>query len=307
MKIEKLTPEQESKFQEYVDKWIKIGTCTRPSNKTKAEDALIRAYKVASLKPPEKIIWTTSPLAGCIIAGILKKAIGGEPKLDSVGASVWASVRASVWDAVYGQQDAFWLSFYNFLQEVVKLKKETEKLVPLMDLSLEANWVYLYKNIAIMSEKPITCKLNEQRVLHSEDSAAIEYKDGFAVYALNGIRMPDWVIKTPKNDLSVEKIFAIENIEQRAEAIKFIGMNKCLDKLDAKIIHAWNDYELLTIKYEGRRIGPYLKMKNPSTGEIHIEGVGTPNEGVDNTIKTCQQALAWREYEDKYLEPIERT
>jgi len=76
-----------------------------------------------------------------------------------------------------------------------------------------------------------------------------------------------------------------------------------LKELKAERIHKWKDYELISIEFEGRRIGPYLTMKNPSTDEIHCEGVGQPNGGVDTGIKTCQAALAWRNSMDKYVKP----
>ncbi len=240
MKIEKLTTEQEKLLNVYRDKWLEIGLSTKPANKVLAEDALKRCYKVAGLKEPKQIIWTTSPLAGSILVGLLKddkfiksiliKAkINHTVKMDlgaSVGASVWASVwdsvRDSVWDsvgasvrdsvgasvwasvwdsvknnknlnniseAIYGQHDANWLGFYDYFREVCNLVKETDKLVPLIDLSKHSNWMYLYKNIAIISEKPISIKLNEQNKLHCINGPALEYKDGFSIYSINGKRI----------------------------------------------------------------------------------------------------------------------
>ena len=117
----------------------------------------------------------------------------------SVESSVWSSVESSVEsslqndpiltsiinDAIFGQQDAGWLSFYDYFREVCNLKKETEKLVSLIDLAKHSNWIYPYKNIAVISEKPTVCKLQDGKI-HCENGPAILYKDGFSVYALNG-------------------------------------------------------------------------------------------------------------------------
>lgn len=179
MKIDKLTPEQESLMDVYRDKWLKIGLSTEPSNKPLAENALNRAYKSAGLTPPKQIIWTTSPLAGLLIVNILKdeklvnkilKDLNSKKKMklgssvwgsvrSSVRSSVWGSVESSVWgsvtqnlqkiiqDAIYGQQDASWLSFYDYFREV--------------------------------------CKLQDGKI-HCTNGPAILYKDGFSVYAING-------------------------------------------------------------------------------------------------------------------------
>lgn len=47
------------------------------------------------------------------------------------------------------------------------------------------------------------------------------------------------------------------------------------------------DYELLWLGLEDGRTRPYLKMKNPSIGVYHIEGVHP-------TCRTVRQALNWR-------------
>ena len=64
-KIEKLTVEQESKLEVYKDKWLKIGLDTGETDKEEAEKWINKAYEVAGLKPPSKIVWADSPM-GCM-------------------------------------------------------------------------------------------------------------------------------------------------------------------------------------------------------------------------------------------------
>lgn len=120
-RIEKLTKAQIDRFPEFVEKWTKIGLSTDPADRKRAEAGILKAYRLAGLPNPQKIIWTTSPLVNGTIA-ILKKgasvrtsvwasvrdsiwAIVGDNVGDSVGASVWAivreNVRDSVWDNVW--------------------------------------------------------------------------------------------------------------------------------------------------------------------------------------------------------------
>ena len=408
-KINNLTLEQEKLLEVYRDKWMKIGLCTKPADRPKAEQALCDAYEIAGLTKPKQIIWTTSPLAGSILVSILKDeelmkdicgklnakkfevgdsvwgsiessvgdsvrssvgdsvrssvwdsvwdsvgdsvgdsvwssvwdsvgdsvrssvwssvwdsvwdsvgdsvrssvrssvgdSVGGSVRSsvgdsvwssvwDSVGDSVWDSVRSSVVEAIFGQQDANWLGFYNYFLEVLNLKEECAKLIPLMNLAKHSNWVYPYKNIAVISEKPKTCTLRNG-VIHNETGPAIEYVDGFSIYALQGIRIPEWLIETEKEDISVEKILKMDNTEQRRVAMKYIGFHKFEKDLKAEIIDTKDEYTLMTFEYEGERVGPYLKMKDSSSDRIFVEGVGDPvEEGVNVAIKTIDQALEWR-------------
>ncbi len=49
MRIEKLTQEQEARFPEFVDKWLKIGLCTEPANRVEAEKGINMAYEIAGI------------------------------------------------------------------------------------------------------------------------------------------------------------------------------------------------------------------------------------------------------------------
>ena len=99
-KIESLTPEQQSRLSEFAEIWTKIGLCTDPADRPRAEAAINQAYHSAGLKPPQKIVWCGSPLT----AGMTRAIILDENLLKDLGASVWdsvgASVGASVWDSV---------------------------------------------------------------------------------------------------------------------------------------------------------------------------------------------------------------
>ena len=80
-------------------------------------------------------------------------------------------------------------------------------------------------------------------------------------------------------------------------------------------------YELLRFSFPRSRRNPlesetvpatYLKMINPSTGEVCVEGV--PNNAItswsnDITMNTVKAALAWRDgdIDNVYLEPVALT
>lgn len=70
--LQKLTPEQEAKFQVYVDKWLKIGLSTEQSQKEEREAAINLAYTCAELEPPKWFLHVSSPLAVQYAYNILK-------------------------------------------------------------------------------------------------------------------------------------------------------------------------------------------------------------------------------------------
>jgi len=167
-----------------------------------------------------------------------------------------------------------------------------------MELVKNCGWFLPYKNICICSEKPCRISLNADKILHCETGAAIEYRDGYAVYALNGIRVPKEIVLTPANKLDPTMIIKEKNVEIRRELLRKIGLERFVQKLGAKTIDTfkigenpdilYDVYELLEINIKGM-VCKGLKMKNASIGIYHIEFVASE-------ITTAKEALNWRYY-----------
>ena len=115
------------------------------------------------------------------------------------------------------------------------------------------------------------------------------YPDGWAIYALYGVRVPQALVETPADALDPhEWVLKQTNAEIRREAVRKIGIERVCERLGAKVIDTQGDmYELLLLDLGDRRRRPYLKMRNPSLGVFHIEGVHPD-------VKTVEAALTWR-------------
>lgn len=334
--INKLTKKQEAQLQVYRDKWLKIGLQTGPANRSSAEQAVKDAYKVAGLEPPKFIIWAQSPISGLITVKYLKEFLKkytrngevgasvwdsvwdsvGASVRDSVGDSVWDSVRDSVRDSVlqqewnelycWGQHDANWLGFYDYFKEVCDLKV-CEKLEPLSRLAKEAGWTWLYKNAAIISERPTELHVvwNETRkryIMHNPNGAAIKWADGYQLFRMNGIEVPEKLVMTQAKELNAKEWLKEENVDIRRCAFEKIGIEKVVSDLGADTIDTFTckkggKYELLALDIGLEEKKLYLRMNNPSIKAIHLEGV-------DNSCKTVKEAIAWRNGLAEYQEPI---
>ena len=215
--------------------------------------------------------------------------------MNSVHASVWysvasvgASVHASVWDSVYGQRNADWLSSYAYFREVCGLVEQTEPLVGLFELAKSAGWALPDRNICWVSERHDVVQLNAEGRLHCDDGPAVHYPDGWSIYALNGVGVPEWLVETPPTDLDARKFAELENVEIRREFVRKVGIERIVMELGAEVLDRRGEYELLSVDLGGQTgKWPYLKMRNPSIGVWHLEAV----------VKECatvEQALNWR-------------
>lgn len=142
-------------------------------------------------------------------------------------------------------------------------------------------------NYAVVCRRPAYIKTPGNR-LHCDDGPAIEWADGSKWYYLNNIRVPEEVITSPPDDFDADIILQTKNAEVRKEIIQKIGIEKLIGKLNGQLLDRWHGYELIKLPLPDMQIVPvYLKMVNPSTGSVHIEGV--PPE-----ITSCKEALSWR-------------
>jgi len=141
--------------------------------------------------------------------------------------------------------------------------------------------------------------------------------------------------RTPKyvdvSQLPIDDVFKLQNVSHRKYIIDHYGMDTILASLESRVIDSDvinnNPYDLIEVAIpftnrgdgDGEQKGTYLRMVNPSTGEIHFEGVPNYNKyfasdsdrqwARDNTIlsPTVRAALAWRDNETRYAIPIKLT
>ena len=238
-KIEKLTKEQTARFPAYVREWTAIGLETAPADMPRAEAAIRWMYDRASLAPP-RIVWCSSPLAMCLTQAILEdKKFGasvGASVRDSVGDSVGASVRASVRASVYGQHDVNWLAFYRYFADECGLKGQTEKLSGLWGLCHSAGWAIPHENICWVSERHCVLERDDRGRLHSIIGPACAYPDGWGIYAVHGVRVPEYIVMKP-NKITTKAIDDESNAEIRRIMIDRYGLSRYVTDSGAKTIH----------------------------------------------------------------------
>ena len=205
---------------------------------------------------------------------------------DSVWASVVASVGASVADSGYGQHDANWLAFYEYFKDACGLERQTNMLSGLWEVAQSAGWYLPHEHICWISERHHRVCRNSRGQIHSHDGMAVQYPDGWGVWAWNGVRVTEQIILTPET-LTPIQIAKEPNAQVRQVMVERVGIERVCQMFSAKSVDRQSTYELLILDLGDGRKRPYLKMLNPSIGVWHVEGVHP-------SCATVQQALNWR-------------
>ncbi|MBC8030481.1 MAG: hypothetical protein H7Z16_10250 [Pyrinomonadaceae bacterium] len=129
-------------------------------------------------------------------------------------------------------------------------------------------------------------------VLHAESGPAVSWRGSDQRYFfLNGVNVSEEIAETPAARLDPRLMLFERNVDVRREIVRKVGVERVCEAFNARCIDSQGDYELLLLDLRDGLVRPFLKMKNPSIGVYHIEGVAPD-------CRTVAQALAWRNQSD---------
>ncbi len=184
-------------------------------------------------------------------------------------------------------------SYFDFLFYIFELKEPLKEWELLQSLITNCGWIMAYENICLICKYPTSFCLDNERNLHAMAKPAIEFEDGFSIYANHGIVIPEKYGKLHPSKWSPNWLLEEENAQVKQALIKEIGYETICSELGTVKIDSWQGYELLKIDRD-LDIEPIhlLKMTCPSTGNIYTlripptifnakEGVKWINWGID--------------------------
>jgi len=225
-KIDKLTPEQEAMIPMHLDKWLKIGLNTDAIDFAKAKKALALCYTTQNLKAPSKMYYAKGPHD----AFKIYKSIRPD-----------GDVNSFMNGNIFGSQDSSWISFYSYFNDVCGI--DLSIINGLVEYAKEGGWAWVDKDEAIIQERPMLIKFDDQNRLHCENGPAIEYMDGTKVYAWHGVRLDRkrWHWIADKKSLTAKEALKQDNLELRRVACEILGWVHILKELNSKVIDVDED------------------------------------------------------------------
>lgn len=181
--ISMLTPEQEAKIPEYREKFRDIGLSTKPTDKAKAEAAILRSYQYLHKKDPQNwsnapgFVWADSPFKGAKLAAQFAK---GDENVTI------DEIRAQADNASFGSFDAYWVSTYSYIAN--ELPVEVDDLHEIVtDIVKECGVYWTFEDLVVMTPKPSQISMENDK-LHSTHGMALQYPNGDGIYVYKGDR-----------------------------------------------------------------------------------------------------------------------
>ena len=167
-----------------------------------------------------------------------------------------------------------WAGWYSFGQHI-GVKFDNKILKIFIDFATNVNFIVPYEGIAFVSETPKRISWNNKR-LHNEKEAAVEYSDGYKLYSLNGVTIEEELFKKIP-EMTAEEVLSIENTEQRRVVYEIMDKSKMKELKDYKILDEIKDddygYKMKVIQFTIKGFDKpfnYLNCFCPSTGREYF-------------------------------------
>ena len=201
---------------------------------------------------------------------------------DQIYNQVYVQVYGQAYDQAYGQAydqaydqklkyfspawcdvlwDAGWLSFYDYFRQIGVINHE-----PLNKYISYARagvfYSIFHKNFAILCDRPVYIKRDENSRLHADGAPAILWRDGWSQYFLHGVRVSAEYALTPAKKLDPKVILAEKNVDIQRELIRKIGAERLLIETGAKELDNWQDPNTgFKYKLVDMRIGDNIRRR----------------------------------------------
>ncbi|MBE9117507.1 hypothetical protein IQ249_16530 [Lusitaniella coriacea LEGE 07157] len=175
----------------------------------------------------------------------------------------------------------------DFSTSVLNFSIDEKKWQALQSLVRECGWIFSFRRQLVICDRARKINLDDENRLHAEGEPAIQFADGFSIYAHHGVTLPEKYGQLHPEQWEAKWLLEERNAELRRVLIQGIGYARLCQDLDAIELDSWEEYTLLKIENDVD-VEPIhlLKMTCPSTAYIHAARV-PPN------VQSAREAIRW--------------
>ncbi|MEH2262878.1 DUF6745 domain-containing protein [Nostoc sp.] len=191
------------------------------------------------------------------------------------------------WKSWQPDKNATVVSVHDFYFKVLNFNHDVKQFQYYQSLITECGWIFAFEKVAIICDRPLHLRFDNENRLHAEGEPAIEFTDGYSLYSYHGVTLPEKYGKIHPQQWQANWLLTEENAELRRVLIQGIGYARICQELQAIELDTWQEYTLLKIDADVDEEAIYLlKMTCPSTSFIHTLRVA-PN------MKSAREAIRW--------------
>jgi len=147
------------------------------------------------------------------------------------------------------------------------------------------NYIWPNSDFVMVCARPTNIHINDRGQLHNENGLAIRYPDGWGIYMIDGINVPEHVVMQPET-ITIQEIQSEKNQEKQRILVRRFGVDRYLAQIGATLV----DVDMRGIDGGGAR----ALMREPNGNSWLVATDGSTERvyhmAVDPKSKTCQEA-----------------
>jgi len=189
-----------------------------------------------------------------------------------------------------GNQWSGWVAYLSFFRHVAKLPIDYSKWDHYEKAAEHSGPRYMHAKFCIVSDRPEMLLVDEQNRPHCTTGPFCRWRDGSALYAVHGVRVP-WTVVEHRDSLTVEQIDKEQNAEIRRVMLELYGEARYLHDSGALPIHSDKFGVLFRKEIPGDEPLVMVRVVDSTpeaTGEPKVYYLRVPP-----TIETAHEAVAW--------------
>jgi hypothetical protein len=214
----------------------------------------------------------------------------GQPLEIAFGNSLLASLAALIGNALHAESSRADAAVFEFGKSI-GVNMEPECYALYMSYCQEVGWIFPYEKLVVACERPRKIGWDSQDRIHGEGEPAIQFADGFSLWAWHGVRLPQRYRCHPDR-WQAQWLLEESNVELRRALLQGIGYSRIVHELGAIELDHWREYTLLQIAAQADVEPIYLlKMVCPSTQAIQVLRVPPDLRSARAAIRWCNWGI----------------
>jgi hypothetical protein len=128
-----------------------------------------------------------------------------------------------------GGHEGYWIAPYEFAASIgLRFDGRARRHFHIhRDCAHTCGWIYPYRAIAFVSDRPGEIHFDEHNRLHHATGMALRYRDGFGIHGWHGTRIPGWLIDN-RDGVTPQAIEELGVDEVRLAAVQIYGFDRYL-------------------------------------------------------------------------------
>jgi hypothetical protein len=303
---------------EAIERFAVTGLSTARPDRDRTERAIASLYRETGFEAPS-VIWGRSPREACLAADELVGSIrcetlsgdrltsnrrprGVEDEVSHIvlpwGAPLGVSLRGAVGIGDAREEaypEALWrvIGFGHGLRDhparigrfVIRNRTSIAQEWALLRFAESVGWWRLHRTVAFVSERPVSIMTDHLGRPHSTEGPAVVFRDGWSVYAVDGIRVPAWTVEHP-DQITAHEIDQVVNAELRRVLVTLSGDRYIEDR--GELVHADHFGELWDVPGIGGRFVRVTDATELPDGTSRRYWLRVPV-----AVTTAREAVAW--------------